>query len=357
MWEREWTIRSHRPLTLRVADDGRPWVGLGDLLIEIDHDGRNLKTLDLARDDRERLGSFLLAPDGVYACLYRPGAPRTWGPRVLKLGPSGSVLWSTTLPIGAIGYTGVVEVGGGTGWEMKPKRPWQPETWEPIRYGGSEPLLLSGDRLLASLYEFPRSGIGCSYGLDAASGDLLWVTEPAPTSTLAVAGLGRFYHGLQGYGAFETRLLDHDGSVQRRWESHGFLVIDEQGRVRSLEMENRLPSRMRFVTLQDDGGVGNGPLLDGYYSSYPAISREGVVAFWRNGELVLIDDTMTKVVIYSDPLAAEQGLIGRMLLSPGGSLVFSVGYEADFAGEGLGSLAETHWPCCGGNVRNNPVWL
>ena len=133
-------------------------------------------------------------------------------------------------------------------------------------------------------------------------------------------------------------------------------MIDEDGRVRSVEMENSLPSRMRFVTLEDDGGVGDGPLLDGYYTTYPAISREGVVAFWRNGELVLIDDRMAKDVIYSDPPTAEQGVMSRMLLSPGGSLVFSVGHEVWVVDAGLGSLAESPWPCGGGNLQNNPVW-
>src|SRR5205823_2388561 len=102
--------------------------------------------------------------------------------------------------------------------------------------------------------------------------------------------------------------------------------------------------RMRFVTLRDDGSLDRGALLDGYYTTYPAISREGVVAFWRDGELVLIDDRMVKDVIYSDPAAAEQGVMSRMLLTPGGSLVFSVGHEVWIVDAGLGSLAESVWP-------------
>lgn len=275
---------------------------------------------------------------------------------MIKLDPSGSVLWSTTLPVGALGYQGVVEAGVHTGWETQPKRPWRPESWEPIRYGGSEPLLMSGDRLLASFFEFPRSGIGCCYGLDAVSGSLLWVTEPAPTHTLAVAGPGRFYQGLQGYGAFETRLLGPDGAILRRWEVHGYLVIDAGGVVRCVEMENVLPARMRYSLLLPNRDVRRGPLLEGYYTTYPLVSREGVVAFWRNGELVLIDDRMDRHVIDSDPSATKEGVLSRMLLSPWGSLVFAIGHEVRVVDVDLGPLAESPWPCGGGNVQNNPVW-
>jgi hypothetical protein len=104
-------------------------------------------------------------------------------------------------------------------------------------------------------------------------------------------------------------------------------------------------------------GSSPGPPLDEYYTTYPTISREGVVAFWRNGELVLIDDRMFKEVIYSDPLAAKQGVMSRMLLSPDGSLVFSVGHEVWIVDAGLGSLAERPWPCDGSNLQNNPVWV
>jgi hypothetical protein len=356
LWERNWGLSRPQQLSLRLSDQGRPWVNMGGVLIEVDHDGSDLKSPDVARDDDERLGSFLLAAGGIYACLYRPGAPVKFGPTVTRLDPSGSTLWATTLPLGPIGYEGVVEIGIRTGWETKPKQPWRPRTWEPIRYGGSEPLLLSGDRLLASFFEL-RSGIGCSYCLDAGSGHLLWMTDPAPTHTLAIASTGHFYHGLQGYGAFETRLLGPDGAVLTRWNSHGYVVVDEQGTVRSVEMENRLPSRMRFATLQDDGSVSDGPLLDGYHTTYPAISREGISAFWRNGELILIHERRVKEVIYSDPTASNEGVMSRMLLSPNGFLVFSVGREVWIVDAGLGSMAESPWPCGGGTLQNNPVWI
>ncbi len=355
-WERRWISHRHSPLPLRVSGEGRPWVGVNGAITGFDHDGRNIGTITFACGDQERLGSFLLAPEGYYGCLHRPGASGASGPRVVKLDPSGSTIWSTILPVGVIGYSGVVETGVRTGWETKPKPPWSPRTWEPLCYQGAEPLLLSGNRLLASFFEFPRSGIGCTYGLDAESGELLWVTEPAPTHTLAIAGMGRFFQGLQGYGAFETRLLGPDGIILQRWESHGYPVIDGSENVRSVEMENSLPSRMRFVTLQDDGGVGNGPLLEGYYTTYPVISHRGVVAFWRNGELVLISDQGEKDVIFTDSTTANQGVMSRMLLASDGSLIFSLGHELWIVGTELGPLAQSPWPCGSGNIQNNPVW-
>jgi hypothetical protein len=50
-------------------------------------------------------------------------------------------------------------------------------------------------------------------------------------------------------------------------------------------------------------------------------------------------------------------MMSRMLLSPDGSLVFSVGHEVWIVAAGLGSLAESPWPCGGGNLQNNPVWV
>lgn len=68
-WERRWPISESQRLTLRVADDGRPWVGHGHRLTEIDHDGSDRRSFDLPQDDAERLGSFLLIPDGFYVAL------------------------------------------------------------------------------------------------------------------------------------------------------------------------------------------------------------------------------------------------------------------------------------------------
>ena len=45
-----------------------------------------------------------------------------------------------------------------------------------------------------------------------------------------------------------------------------------------------------------------------------------------------------------------------MLLSPDGSLIFSVGHDVWIVDAGLGPLAKSPWPCGGGNNRYNPVW-
>lgn len=106
--EPEWSPDLSRRLILRVADDGRPWVGVGESLVEIDHDGRDGRTLEVVRDDRERLGSFLITPKGFYLCLYRPGPLGPSGPTITKLGPSGMTLRLKMLPVGTIDYSGVV---------------------------------------------------------------------------------------------------------------------------------------------------------------------------------------------------------------------------------------------------------
>ena len=55
--------------------------------------------------------------------------------------------------------------------------------------------------------------------------------------------------------------------------------------------------------------------------------------------------------------AAEEGVLSRMLLSPWGSLVFAVGHEVRVVDAGLGPLARSPWPCGGGNIQDNPVWI
>lgn len=64
---------------------------------------------------------------------------------------------------------------------------------------------------------------------------------------------------------------------------------------------------------------------------------------------------LTPLVIESDPSAAEEGVLSRMLLSPWGSLAFAVGHEVRVVDAGLGSLAESPWPCGSGNSQNNPA--
>src|SRR5205814_763198 len=146
---------------MRIAEDGSAWLGEGQTLARVGADGRALATVKVSVEPGEELGSFLLVPDGFITAFHRPSSPRASG-RVGRLDAAGSVAWTTTLPVEAVAYAGVVEMGVESDWQARPKKPWQPEDWQPAWRG--EPLLLSGNRLLARYFEL-SSGLGRSFCL------------------------------------------------------------------------------------------------------------------------------------------------------------------------------------------------
>jgi hypothetical protein len=336
---------------MRVGGDGSAWVSEGDRITRIGPEGRVLASVEVAAEPGEQLGGFLLLPDGFAASFFRPPPEEDLDARIARLDQAGKAAWSTTLPAGPVAYPGVVEMSVESGWQPRPKKAWQPEDWQP---GYREPLLLSGDRLLASYFEL-RSGIGCSYCLDVRDGRFLWATELRPQNVLAIAGPGEFFVGSQGYGAFDTYLYGADGNVRRHWPSHGDVVITGQGEVRVVEMENCLPSRMHFSVFLPDGTVRKGPHLGGYYTTYPVVNREGVVAFWRNGKLRTVDASLQKRMLWQDMGLAEKAVMTRMLLADDGTLVFGLEDELFLVPTNLGPMADSPWPCGGGNAQGNPV--
>jgi hypothetical protein len=337
---------------MRVAEDGSAWLGEGRTLTRVGADGKVLATVEVPAEPGEELESFLLVPGGFVAAFHRPSSDRPQG-RVARLDDSGRVAWSTTLPAEAVAYPGVVEMGVSSGWQPRPMKPWQPRDWQPARRG--EPLLLSGDRLLARYFEL-SSGLGRTFCLDWAAGRALWATEARPEANVAHVGQGELLLGVQGYGAFDLFQYDRDGREVRHWPSHAEAVVTQQGEVRGVEMENRLPSRMHFSVLEPDGTVRKGPHLKGYYTTYPVVNREGAVAFWRHGKLRVVDASLQKRTLWKDKDLAEKGIMTRMLLAPDGTLVFGLEDELFLVPTDLGPMAASVWPCGGGNAGGNPAF-
>ncbi len=347
-----WTLRF--PLSrheLRLADDGTAWFGIHKQLHQVSPDGRILKIVKLPCHENEEFGSFLISKEG-FICSLQYRLDMSGDPRVVKLDSDGHLLWSTAIVLNQIANEGAREIGVHTEWKHQPVKPRMPENWVAIV---PQPLLLSGNYLLASFAEQPHSGIGRAYCLDATDGKLLWTTEPLPISTNAIAGNGRFLIGAQGYGAFDTYLYDKAGTILTHWHSHGDYLLSEDGEFRLAEMENSLPSNMYFSILREDGSVQKGPHLPGYYTTYPAIDKEGTAAFWRNGELILIDKNLEKYVLYTDPSVPERALMSRMLLTNQGKLLFTLEKELWIVKTDLKPLAESDWPCKDGNLQGNPV--
>lgn len=228
---------------MRVAEDGTAWLGFGKLLCQVDASGRTLSSLELHTEPEEELASFLMLRDGFIVSFFYPPPFKVRDPRIIRLDNAGKVRWSTLLPPPTLAYSGVVQMRADEGWKSRPVDPWRAGDWQPSRRGA--PLLLSGGLLLAGYFEL-RSGIGCSFCLDAATGKHLWTTDRRPEASTAIAGPEEFFVGSQGYGAFDFYLYGRSGTVLRHWPAYGHIVIAESGEVRAVEMENVLPSKMHF---------------------------------------------------------------------------------------------------------------
>jgi hypothetical protein len=359
-WQLDLPGPAHYPFSIprrkmRLAEDGSTWLGEGRTLTGVGPDGQVRATLDVPVEPGEILGSFLLVPGGFAVALSRPATGKGGQPRgrVARLDAAGGVVWSTVLPAGTVAYAGVVEMGVDSGWQARPKKPWQPEDWQPTWSG--EPLLLSADRLLARYFEL-RSGLGRTFCLDWAAGLILWATEPRPEAGIALAGLDEFLLGVQGYGAFDLYVLDRDGTERRHWASHAAVVVTETGEVRGVEMETCLPSRMHFSVVERDGTVRKGLHLDGHYTTYPVVNRWGVTAFWRHGKLRAVGASLEERTLWEDQGLAERAVMTRMLLADDGTLVFGLEDELFLVPTDLGPMAGSIWPCGGGNARGNPAF-
>jgi hypothetical protein len=205
-------------------------------------------------------------------------------PILERVNSDGTVRWSVSLPVGSVGYEGVVQMSADQGWEPRPMDPWFPATW----FATSQTLTVSGDAVLACFSDVPRSGIGFGYVVSLTDGALRFTTQTGPISEVAPTGGGAFLVGYQGYGAFETLHYDRDGRVLERWASHGYYLVGDG--VRVIELENTLPSKMHLVRLLPGGAVRKGEWLDGYYTSRPLLGADRMAYFFRKGAVLAARD-------------------------------------------------------------------
>ncbi|HWO26783.1 MAG TPA: hypothetical protein VNO30_48975 [Kofleriaceae bacterium] len=268
----------YAPEQLAIDPAGIAWVLYADGLTGIAADGRLHARHLILREEDEQCGGFALLANGFLVSVFGIGRLAS---RVLRLDASGAICWSTVLPVTDVSHRGVVQMTAASGWRATAMPPWQPHTWIPC----NPPLVVSQDRVLARFFDMPRSGISRAYGLDLATGAHLFTSEPHPPAEAISLGQGRFLVGVQGYGAFESWLVERDGDLSRTWPGQGRYLPDAGGQVHVVEMENRLPSKMHFTTLRMDGTVERGPWLDGYYTSSAARLDDGSIVFWRNGAL------------------------------------------------------------------------
>jgi len=100
--------------------------------------------------------------------------------------------------------------------------------------------------------------------------------------------------------------------------------------------------------------VSDGPLLSGYYTTYPALDAEGTAVLWRDGKLLAVDpDLQARTLFAQDD---DRAVMSRILLLERGRVVFSLHDELFLVGStGLASLDNGPWPCGDGNLHGNPV--
>lgn len=248
-------------------------------------DGTQIHEFELGLRRRERIGAIARLDNALFLSIYRtkPDEKIGMSPRVVRTSLDGKIAWSTMLPVDKVAYKGCVHMGVVTGWEVQQMPPWHPRSWLPF---GSDQLLVSGSRLLASFQEMPRSGIGCRYVLDTESGHLIWKSQATPIAEALALDNGRFLIGDQGYGAFETHHYEDNAEPLRKWDSHGHYTALSDGRLICIEMSNNLSVPQHVVEFMADGTVRQlTQPLEGYYTSKPILSDDENLYFWRADRL------------------------------------------------------------------------
>lgn len=355
LWQRDFAGHPQPP---RATAEGTVWIAhdgpSGPALTELARDGSVAHEVTPEHEQDEHIGVFVVLPDGfcVLWLSRRPHPPQSragHAARVARHDAGGRRLWSTPVRLDRMSWPGVVEAGVSTDWQVRPKQPWTPAS---IQVCHRNPLLVSGDRVAATLVD--GSGLGVTFFLDTETGRLVAATAPAPGQYKAILAPGEFLLGFQGYDAFSTTSHNVSGSVVQGWPSNVMPLVDRHGGIRGPESENRLPSRSRFRGLGQDGSLRDGPPLSGYYTTYPALDRDGTAVFWRDGKLLTVDAGFLGRELFARP--DDRGVMSRVLLLAGGQVVFALDSELLFFRDtGLGPLDAGPWPCGDGNLNGNPV--
>ncbi|MEV7522079.1 hypothetical protein [Streptomyces sp. NPDC091371] len=345
----------------RLSEDGTLWLarltaGGGRALEAVLPDGSIGQTIPLPSEIGEEVADFAVLTDGF--CVIWAGAARmllaagqqpSCTPRVARYSAEGRCLWSTAIHLGPVSHPGVLEMSAETDWEARPMEPWVPRQ---VEADHREPLLVSGDRIAASVTD-ERACIGRTFFLDLVSGTLIAATDPTPSGRKAIAGPGEFLIGTQGYGEFSMGLFGRDGRQTARWQSHGAMTVDESGDIRGVELSYCSPSTTRFRQLTTRGTLLDGPPVESCYTSHPALDTNGTAVFWRSGKLLAVDADMALHELAA--IDDIQNVIGRTLLLNGGCVALSLGSEILVFRTDLAALADGPWPCGNANLMGNPV--
>jgi hypothetical protein len=348
-WRRLFAGRAGVP---RATADGGVWLARHEpdgaaVLEQTSPDGSPARAIEISHHPDEKLGEVVILPDGF--CTAWTSGPPYRGARVDRRGADGACIWSAAIPPDQLAHDCIMEASADTGWRSQPKSPWIPGTF---RLHHTEPLLVSGDRILAS-YTEGKSGLGISYFLDASTGEIIKSTKPAPIGHKAILDDGEFLIGVQGYDEFVTVRYTRAGDEATRWPTHGATLIDRSGNLFGIEFDNRAPAQPRLRLMGRDGSLSDGPVLAGRNTGHPALDRDGATVLWRNRSLLTIDAGSTVRELFSERKSVSN--ISRILLLEEGIAAFGLNGDLLICRTALGPLEDSVWPCGDGNLNGNPV--
>jgi hypothetical protein len=348
-WRRLFSGHAGAP---RAPGGGGVWLARHEpdgtsVLEETSPDGSPGRAIRLSHHPDEKLGEVVLLPDGF--CTAWTSGPPYRGARVDRRGADGGCSWSAVIPPDQLAHECIMEASEDTGWRSQPKPPWIPDTF---RLHHWEPLLVSGDRILAS-YREGKTGLGISYFIDAEAGEIIKSTKPAPIGHKAILGSGEFLIGAQGYDEFVTIQHTRAGEEATRWSTSGATLVGRAGNLLGVEFDNRATAQPRLRVMGRDGSLSDGPVLAGRYTGHPALDRDGTAVLWRDRRLLAIDAERTVRELLRERKRAS--FVSRILLLEDGIVALGLDGDLLICRTALEPLEDSVWPCGDGNLNGNPV--
>lgn len=338
----------------RVDRFGYAWIGAKNQLFQLDTQGNILRTITLALDEDQMIGSLLVLEDSLLLSI-QADEYNTPNAKVMRIDLEGNTMWESPIDASEVYYPYVLkmmEPHGNEKLKSRPKSAFQPKSW--VVASQSE-LLLSQDSLLASYVDMPSSGLGASFCLDVHTGQLKWTDSLRPSHSIACLNQGIFMIGMYGYGAFKTKMYNKEGKLIGEWDSTGTCLVTPQNEIYLVEMTNDMSVKQYYAKLRADNTVQRFDRIGGYYMVYPLLDDLDNTIFWRDYALQVVDKQGRRHILKEMPIDRESYSSERMMMTTDGKLVFGLENKLNIIEANVGKLGKGVWPCLYGNMRRNPV--
>lgn len=347
LWENKES--DFQPNELRISDNGDAYISSGNEIRQISEDGQIQKSVTFKLETDQEIGSFVLIIDGFILTLQ---GKKNSNAKVQRVTFDGEIIWETPISTKDISYKGLVQMSAKNNWKAEEIPSWNPKSWNCLT---DNEIIVSGENILVNYFEFPGSGIGMSFCLNIETGIIKWTTKPAPFESICGLNDGKFLIGHQGYGAFDTNLLNSDGEIVESWKSVGTSVVNANDQIFAVEMDNHSDSKLHFVELIKGNKIKTGKRIPGYYIIHPVLDDLENVIFWRNNELMVVDNKGNLHKLFAIKPTDRDWTSDRMLLHQNGTLIFSINESLYILKTTLGNLEKGSWACKYSNNERNPV--